>query len=147
MDSTIGRGSTVEMISDDELIAQAKDARRWAHAPYSNFNVGAALLSSDGRVFTGCNVENSTYGLSMCAERVAIFKAISEGASEISRVAVVADHEHIAPPCGCCRQMIWEFSGDKTEVILANLSGDIRRYGIRDLLPEAFDARYLEGVS
>ncbi|MEK6287992.1 MAG: cytidine deaminase [Acidobacteriota bacterium] len=147
MDSTIGRGSTVEMISDDELIAQARDARRWAHAPYSNFNVGAALLSSDGRVFTGCNVENSTYGLSMCAERVAIFKAISEGASEISRVAVVTDHEHIAPPCGCCRQMIWEFSGDKTEVILANLSGDVRRYGIRDLLPEAFDARYLEGVS
>lgn len=135
------------MISDDELIAQAKDARRWAHAPYSNFSVGAALLSADGRVFTGCNVENSTYGLSMCAERVAIFKAISEGVSEISRVAVVTAHEHIAPPCGCCRQMIWEFSGDKTEVILANLSGDVRRYGIRDLLPEAFDARYLEGVS
>lgn len=135
------------MISDDELIAQAKDARRWAHAPYSNFNVGAALLSSDSRVFTGCNVENSTYGLSMCAERVAIFKAISEGASEIAKIAVVTDHEHIAPPCGCCRQMIWEFSVDNTAVILANLSGDVRTYRIRDLLPEAFDARYLEGVS
>ena len=137
----------VSMISNDELIAQAKDARRWAHAPYSNFSVGAALLSSDGRVFTGCNVENSTYGLSMCAERVAIFKAISEGAHEISSVALVTDHEHIAPPCGCCRQMIWEFASDKTEVILANLAGDVRTYRIRDLLPEAFDARYLEGVS
>ena len=135
------------MISNDELIAQAKDARRWAHAPYSNFSVGAALLSSDGRVFTGCNVENSTYGLSMCAERVAIFKAISEGAHEIERIAVVTDHEHIAPPCGCCRQMIWEFASDKTEVILANLAGDARTYRIRDLLPEAFDARYLEGAN
>jgi len=141
------KGSSAAMISDDELIAQAKDARRWAHAPYSNFSVGAALLSSDGRVFTGCNVENSTYGLSMCAERVAIFKAISEGAHEIARVAVVTDHDNIAPPCGCCRQMIWEFASDETEVILANLSGDVRRYRIRDLLPEAFDARYLEGVS
>ena len=136
-----------KMISDDELIDLAKGARQWAHAPYSNFSVGAALLSSDGHVFTGCNVENSTYGLSMCAERVAIFKAVSEGAHEIARIAVVADHEHIAPPCGCCRQMIWEFSSDNTEVILANLSGDVRRYRISDLLPEAFDARYLEGVS
>lgn len=135
------------MISNDELIAQARDARRWAHAPYSNFSVGAALLSSDGRVFTGCNVENSTYGLSMCAERVAIFKAISDGANEIERIAVVTDHEQIAPPCGCCRQMIWEFASDDTEVILANLSGVVRTYRIRDLLPEAFDARYLEGIS
>ena len=134
------------MISDDELIDLAKNARRWAHAPYSNFSVGAALLSSDGRVFTGCNVENSTYGLSMCAERVAIFKAISEGAQEISRVAVVTDHDHIAPPCGCCRQMIWEFSTSDTEVVLANLSGDTRKYQITELLPEAFDERYLEGV-
>ena len=134
------------MISDDDLISLATNARSWAHAPYSNFSVGAALLSSDGRTFTGCNVENSTYGLSMCAERVAIFKAISEGASEILRVAVVTDHEHIAPPCGCCRQMIWEFCSDKTEVILANLSGAVRKYRIQDLLPEAFDSRYLEGV-
>ena len=134
------------MISDDELIDLAKNARRWAHAPYSNFSVGAALLSSDGRVFTGCNVENSTYGLSMCAERVAIFKAVSEGAQEISRVAVVTDHDHIAPPCGCCRQMIWEFSTADTEVVLANLSGDTRKYQITELLPEAFDERYLEGV-
>jgi cytidine deaminase len=135
------------MICDDDLIVQAKDARRWAHAPYSNFNVGAALLSSDGRVFTGCNIENSTYGLSMCAELVAIFKAVSDGASEIVKVAVVTDHQQLAPPCGCCRQMIWEFASDQTEVILANLLGDVRKYQIRDLLPDAFDARYLEGVS
>ena len=135
------------MISVDEMIDLAKEARHWAHAPYSNFSVGAALLSSDGRVFTGCNVENSTYGLSMCAERVAIFKAISEGATEISRVVVVTDHESIAPPCGCCRQMIWEFSSSNTEVVLANLSGDVRSYQITELLPEAFDESYLEGVS
>jgi cytidine deaminase len=143
----MGKGSGVDTMSDDELIDMAKNARRWAHAPYSNFSVGAALLSADGRVFTGCNVENSTYGLSMCAERVAIFKAVSEGTSEIARIAVVTDHEHIAPPCGCCRQMIWEFSSGDTEVVLANLSGDVRRYRITELLPEAFDERYLEGVS
>ncbi|HSB09016.1 MAG TPA: cytidine deaminase [Blastocatellia bacterium] len=135
------------MTTDDELIDLAKEARRWAHAPYSNFSVGAALLSSDGRVFTGCNVENSTYGLSVCAERVAIFKAVSEGVREIARIAVVTDHDHIAPPCGCCRQMIWEFSAGNTEVVLANLSGDVRKYRITELLPEAFDERYLEGVS
>lgn len=134
------------MISDQDLIQLAKAARKHAYAPYSNFHVGAALLASDGRVFTGSNVENSTYGLSMCAERVAIFKAVSEGEREIVKIAVVTDHDSIAPPCGCCRQMIWEFSGDKTEVILANLSGDVRRYRIQELLPEAFDARYLEGV-
>jgi cytidine deaminase len=135
------------MISDDDLIHLAKAAREHAHAPYSEFCVGAALLASSGRVFTGCNVENSTYGLSMWAERVAIFKAVSEGEREIVKVAVVTDHDEIAPPCGCCRQMIWEFSGDKTQVILANLTGDVRTYRIRELLPEAFDSRYLEGIS
>src|SRR5262249_4747616 len=135
------------MISDQDLIQLAKAARENAHAPYSNFHVGAALLAADGRAFTGCNIENSTYGLSMCAERVAIFKAVSEGEREILRVAVVTGHDSIAPPCGCCRQLIWEFSGENTEVILANLSGDVRRYRIQELLPQAFDARYLEGVS
>src|SRR5215468_4528588 len=134
------------MITDEELIELAKTSRNNAHAPYSNFHVGAAIVAADGRVFTGCNVENSTYGLSMCAERVAIFKAVSDGSHEISKVAVVTDHEHIAPPCGCCRQMIWEFANDQTEVILANLTGDVRSYRIRELLPEAFDSRFLEGV-
>ena len=134
-------------MNDSELIDLAKAARHWAHAPYSNFSVGAALLTSDGRVFTGCNIENSTFGLSICAERVAVFKAISEGASEIYKVVIVTDHENIAPPCGSCRQMIWEFAMDNAEVVLANLSGDVRMYKLIDLLPEAFDERYLEGVS
>src|SRR5438874_713280 len=90
------RGSS-QMNSVEEMIDLAKAARHFAHAPYSNFNVGAALLTSDDRVFTGCNVENSTYGLSMCAERVAIFKAISEGVTGIAKVVVVTDHENIAP--------------------------------------------------
>jgi cytidine deaminase len=132
--------------SDDELIERAKAARLAAHAPYSNFEVGAALLASDGRVFTGCNIENSAYGLSMCAERVAIFKAVSEGANEFTKIAVVTDSESLTPPCGCCRQMIWEFASATTEVILANLAGDVRSFEIKDLLPEAFDARFLEGV-
>lgn len=132
--------------SDDELIERAMAARLAAHAPYSSFEVGAALLASDGRVFTGCNIENSAYGLSMCAERVAIFKAVSEGANEFTKIAVVTDSESLTPPCGCCRQMIWEFASATTEVILANLAGDVRSFEIKDLLPEAFDARFLEGV-
>jgi cytidine deaminase len=133
-------------MTDDELVERAKEARQFAHAPYSNFEVGAALLTTDGRVFTGCNIENSTYGLTMCAERVAIFKAVSEGAREFLKVAVVADHENLTPPCGCCRQMIWEFAADETEVILANLSGDVQKFEIKELFPKAFDARFLQGV-
>lgn len=130
--------------TDEELIESATRAREVAHAPYSNFAVGAALLSSDGRVFTGCNIENSTYGLTMCAERVAIFKAVSEGAKEIVKLAVIADHERFAPPCGCCRQMIWEFATEETQVILANLNGAIQRFAIEELFPNAFDSSYLE---
>lgn len=133
-------------MSDDELIELAKKARLAAHAPYSNFKVGAALLTADGRVYTGCNIENSAYGLSMCAERVAIFKAVSEGAEAILKVAVVTDHDRLTPPCGCCRQMIWEFAADETDVIMANLDGDVRTFEIKELLPEAFDSRFLEGV-
>jgi cytidine deaminase len=140
-------GKRSSAIASDELIERAKRARGAAHAPYSNFEVGAALVSVDGRVFTGCNIENSAYGLSMCAERVAIFKAVSEGAHEFTKIAVVTDTENLTPPCGCCRQMIWEFASDSTEVILANLSGDVRTFDIKELLPEAFDARFLEGVS
>jgi cytidine deaminase len=131
---------------DEQLIERAKEARLLAHAPYSNFDVGAALLSSDGRVYTGCNIENSTYGLTMCAERVAIFKAVSEGVREFSKVAVVADFSNPTPPCGCCRQMIWEFSSETAEIILANLSGDVQKFQIKELFPEAFDARFLERV-
>lgn len=138
--------SFIAAASDDELVERAKQARLAAHAPYSNFEVGAAILATDGRIFTGCNIENSTYGLTMCAERVAIFKAVSEGATEFLKVAIVADHASITPPCGCCRQMIWEFATDDTEVILANLSGDVQKFDIKDLFPNAFDASFLQSV-
>lgn len=140
------RRSAAAIVSDDELIARAREALKSAHAPYSHFEVGSALLVADGRIFTGCNIENSTYGLTMCAERVAIFKAVSEGAREFLKIAVVADHENLTPPCGCCRQMIWEFAAEETEVILANFSGNVQKFNIKELFPEAFDARFLEGV-
>lgn len=134
------------VMTDVELIERARDARLSAHAPYSKFEVGAAILVADGRVFTGCNIENSTYSLTMCAERVAIFKAVSEGAREFLKIAVVADHERPTPPCGCCRQMIWEFASEGADVILANLSGDVQKFRIKDLFPNAFDASFLEGL-
>jgi cytidine deaminase len=142
----MGKRTNVTAVTDDQLIDRAKEARLMAHAPYSNFAVGAALLSSDGRVFTGCNIENATFSLTICAERVAIFKAVSEGVQEITKIAVVADHFNVTPPCGCCRQMIWEFSSEETAVILANMAGDVQKYEIKDLFPQAFDARFLEGV-
>ena len=108
----------------DKLVAAAKAVRENAHAPYSNFRVGAALRAKSGRVYTGCNVENSTYGLTACAERVAIFKAVSEGERGFDAIAVVAQTDKLTPPCGACRQIIWEFCGD-VEIILANLKGGV----------------------
>ena len=134
------------MLRDEELIELAKGAREAAHAPYSKFEVGAALITSDGKIYTGCNIENSTYSLTVCAERVAIFKAVSEGSREIVKIAVVADTENLTPPCGCCRQMIWEFASEETTVIMANLTGDVVRCEIKELLPKAFDASFLVGV-
>jgi cytidine deaminase len=142
----MGKRSVASVVTDEELIERARVARESAHAPYSNFEVGAALLASDGRIFTGCNIENSTYGLTMCAERVAIFKAVSEGAREFVKVAIVADHLNLTPPCGCCRQMIWEFSADETVVILANLTGDVQKFEIKEIFPNAFDSSFLESV-
>ncbi len=124
------------------LVESARVARLHAHAPFSRFQVGAALLAADGRVFTGCNVENATYGLTVCAERVAVFKAVSEGYRAFTRIAVVADTDEPTPPCGACRQILWEFGGD-LEVILANLSDVKAIHRLRDLLPYPFDARLL----
>jgi cytidine deaminase len=124
------------------LIAAARTAREHAHAPYSNFRVGAAVRAKSGRVFTGCNVENATYGLTLCAERVAIFKAISEGERGFDAVAVVADTESLTPPCGSCRQILWEFCGD-AEVVLANLGGKVELYRMSALLPKPFDQSFL----
>jgi cytidine deaminase len=124
------------------LIAAARTAREHAHAPYSNFRVGAAVRAKSGRIFTGCNVENATYGLTLCAERVAIFKAVSEGERGFDAVAVVADTDVLTPPCGACRQILWEFCGD-AEVVLANLDGKVERHRMSALLPMPFDQSFL----
>jgi len=127
----------------ERLIKAAKKARKNAFAPFSNFSVGAAVETKGGKIFTGCNVENASYGLTMCAERVAIFKAISEGEREFVKLALVADTENLTPPCGACRQIIWEFCGD-AEIILASLTGESETFQIRELLPRAFDVKFLE---
>jgi cytidine deaminase len=129
-------------MSADPLIEAAIRVRENAHAPYSQFKVGAAVEDSEGRIYTGCNVENSTYGLSLCAERVAVFKAVSEGAKNFHRVAVVADTAVLTPPCGACRQILWEFCGD-AELVLANLQGQTETLRLRDIFPRAFDASFL----
>ena len=126
----------------EALVNLAKQARENAQAAYSNFRVGAALRASSGRMFGGCNVENATYGLTVCAERVAIFKAISEGERGFDAMAVVADTDSLTPPCGACRQLIWEFCGD-VPVILANLRGKVEVARMRDLFPRPFDASSL----
>jgi cytidine deaminase len=129
-------------LSDSDLIVAARHAREHAHAAYSRFKVGAALETTDGTIITGCNVENATYGLTICAERVAMFKAISEGHRAFRRVVVVADTVAPTPPCGACRQILWEFGGD-LEVILANLERETGRYRLSALLPLPFDGRLL----
>jgi cytidine deaminase len=124
------------------LISAARQARRRAQARFSGFKVGAALETADGTIITGCNIENATYGLTICAERVAMFKALSEGHTRFRRVVVVADTDAPTPPCGACRQILWEFGGD-LEVLLANLRRQTGTYRLADLLPLPFDARLL----
>ena len=124
------------------LVAAARRAREFAVAPFSRFKVGAALETADGTVVTGCNVENATYGLTICAERVAIFKALSEGHRSFIRIAIVADTAAPTPPCGACRQILWEFGGN-LEIILANLEAETGRHLLADLLPLPFDRRLL----
>jgi len=126
----------------DPLIAAALTARKYAHAPFSQFQVGAALEDTAGRIHTGCNVENASYGLTLCAERVAVFKAVSEGARQFRRVVVVADTDTLTPPCGACRQILWEFCGD-VELVLSNLHGKTETLRLKDLLPRPFDASFL----
>ena len=125
------------------LVLAAIAARERAHAPLSRFKVGAALETADGAIVTGCNVENATYGLTICAERLAMFKAVSDGHRRFTRVVVAADTPNPTPPCGACRQILWEFGGD-LEVILADLTGEKRRYRLKDLFPEPFDASFLD---
>jgi cytidine deaminase len=128
---------------NDQLVEAARKARERAQAKFSHFKVGAALETADGTIVTGCNIENASYGLTICAERVAVFKALSEGHLHFTRVAVVADTNEPTPPCGACRQILWEYGGN-LEVILANLSEVKGRYWMKDLLPLPFDGRFLK---
>jgi cytidine deaminase len=128
------------LAGSDQLVAAARAAREHAGADFSGFKVGAALETDRGEIITGCNIENATYGLTICAERVAIFKALSEGKRSFTRIAIVADTASPTPPCGACRQIIWEFCGD-AEVIIANLTAATLR--MKDLLPLPFDKRLL----
>jgi len=128
--------------ASDALVEHARRAREYAVADYSHFKVGAALETSDGTVISGCNVENATYGLTVCAERVAMFKALSDGHRTFTRIAIVADTADPTPPCGACRQILWEFGGD-LEVVLANLTDVKGTHRLKDLLPLPFDARLL----
>lgn len=126
-----------------QLLEKAKTARLQSIAPFSNFLVGAAVKTAGGKVYTGCNVESASYGLTVCAERVAIWKALSEGERDFSELAIVADTGNLTPPCGTCRQIIWEFAKNAT-IMLGNLRGETQIVSIRELLPRAFDARFLK---
>ena len=127
---------------DTKLLEAATDVRTRAYAPYSDFKVGAAVETENGDIYTGCNVESASYGLTVCAERVAIWKGISRGVTKFGRIAVVVDTEELTPPCGVCRQIIWEFCGD-VPVILANLEGKTETIMMSKLLPRAFDSKFL----
>jgi len=125
------------------LIEAAREAREFSVAPFSNFKVGAAVKTESGKVYTGCNVESASYGLTVCAERVAIWKALSEGERNFTELAVVADTETLTPPCGTCRQIIWEFARG-ANIVFANLNGKSEEFHMADLLPHAFDAKFLK---
>ena len=130
-------------MDNEKLIKAATDARENAYAPYSNFRVGAAVEADNGDIYIGCNVESASYGLTVCAERVAIWKGISVGEKRFKQIAVVVDTEELTPPCGVCRQIIWEFCGD-VPVILANLHGKSEAVMMSELLPRAFDSKFLK---
>lgn len=133
------------MAGSEALVAAARAARAHARAAYSGFEVGAALECADGTIVTGCNIENATYGLTVCAERVALFKALSDGRDRFVRIAVVADTDAPTPPCGPCRQLLWEYAGD-IEVVMANLTQETGRHSLATLLPMPFDRALLAGA-
>jgi len=131
------------MMEKKDLIVEANKAREFAYVPYSNFKVGAALLSKDGQVFHGCNIENAAYSMTNCAERTALFKAYSDGITQFASLVVVADTEGPVSPCGACRQVISELCDAEMEVVLTNLKGDIKKILVKDLLPGAFSPKDL----
>jgi cytidine deaminase len=128
---------------EQEVIDAALAARERSVAPFSNFLVGAAVKTDTGKIFTGCNIESASYGLTVCAERVAIWKALSEGEHNFTNLAVAADTRILTPPCGTCRQIIWEFA-KHADIVMVNLHGEREAVHIENLLPRAFDARFLE---
>ncbi len=130
------------MSETENLIKIATDARLCSLAPFSNFLVGAALRTAEGKIYTGCNIESASYGLTVCAERVAIWKALSECERDFTDLVVVVDTEQLTPPCGTCRQIIWEYCKE-AKITLANLRGQRQEVDITELLPRAFDARFL----
>ncbi|MBM7097101.1 MULTISPECIES: cytidine deaminase [Alteribacter] len=132
------------MVDAKTLIAEAKTAREKAYVPYSKFKVGAALLSADGQVFHGCNIENAAYSMCNCAERTALFKAVSDGVTKFEAIAVVADTEGPVSPCGACRQVMSELCAPQTKVILTNLKGDVSEWTVQDILPGAFSGADLD---
>ena len=134
------------MSETENLIKVATDARLCSLAPFSKFLVGAALRTTDGKIYTGCNIESASYGLTVCAERVAIWKALSDCERDFTDLVVVVDTEQLTPPCGTCRQIIWEYC-KQAKITLANLKGQSEVVDIRELLPKAFDARFLKESS
>ena len=131
------------MSETENLIRIATEARSCSLAPFSNFLVGAALRTGEGKVFTGCNIESASYGLTVCAELVAIWKALSERERHFTDLVIVVDTQQLTPPCGTCRQIIWEYCKD-AKITLANLRGQTEEVDIGHLLPKAFDARFLK---
>ncbi len=127
-------------MTDDELVKKAVEAKERAYAPYSDFRVGAALLTPNGNLYLGCNVENASHGLTVCAERVAIQNAVSAGEKDFQALAISTDSEEFVAPCGACRQVIWEFSKD-LRVILSNDKGEVQVTCIADLFPRPFTTR------
>lgn len=131
-------------VEPKQLIDEAIAASKQAHVPYSQFHVGAALLTTDGKIYRGCNIENASYGLTNCAERTAIFKAVSEGDKQFSAIAVVGDTDGPISPCGACRQVLAEFCDNHTQIILANLKGDFVITNINEILPGYFSSKDLQ---
>ena len=130
-------------MTDQELIARAREMQKYAYVPYSHFPVGAALECDDGTVYTGCNVENASYGACICAERTALVKAISDGRREgFTRIAIAGNSDGFCQPCGICRQMLSEFAPD-LEILAADSRGRISRHSLRELLPESFNSESL----
>lgn len=131
-------------MDNEELIDISNRAKEFSYSPYSNFRVGAALLSKSGKYYTGTNVENSSYGLTNCAERTAVFKAISEGEKEFSKIVLTSDADDFITPCGACRQVMMEICGPDLEVIMCNANNETKVVKLKELLPYSFNKEYLD---